>query len=45
MKLITITLPVFFEEEAEAITSLFDAGLEILIFGNPALRMKIWKIY
>ena len=35
MKLITITLPVFFEEEAEAITSLFDAGLEILHLRKP----------
>ena len=35
MKLITITLPVFFEKEAEAITSLFDAGLEILHLRKP----------
>ena len=30
MKLITITMPDFFEGEADAIASLFDAGLEIL---------------
>ena len=35
MKLITITQPAFFEGEAEAITSLFDAGLEILHLRKP----------
>lgn len=45
MKLITITQPAFFEGEAEAITSLFDAGLEILHLRNPALLMKTWNSY
>ena len=35
MKLIVITTPHFFEGEAEAITSLFDAGLEILHLRKP----------
>ena len=35
MKLITITQPAFFEGEAEAITSLFEAGLEILHLRKP----------
>ncbi len=35
MKLITITRPDFFEEEAGAITALFDAGLEILHLRKP----------
>lgn len=35
MKLITITVPDFFEGEADAITSLFDAGLEILHLRKP----------
>lgn len=45
MKLITITQPAFFEGEAEAITSLFDAGLEILHLRNPAVLMKTWNNY
>ena len=35
MKLIVITQPEFFEDEAAAITSLFDAGLEILAIVRP----------
>ena len=35
MKLIVITQPEFFEDEAAAITSLFDAGLEILHLRKP----------
>lgn len=35
MKLITITQPAFFEGEADAITSLFDARLEILHLRKP----------
>lgn len=35
MKLITITMPDFFEGEAGAIASLFDAGLEILHLRKP----------
>jgi len=35
MKLIVITLPHFFEEEASAITALFDAGLETLHLRKP----------
>lgn len=35
MKLITITMPDFFEGEADSITSLFDAGLEILHLRKP----------
>lgn len=35
MKLITITMPDFFEGEADAIASLFDAGLEILHLRKP----------
>lgn len=55
MKLITITVPDFFEGEADAITSLFDAGLEILHLRKPGasyeemenllfrLRRAIWN--
>lgn len=35
MKLITITQPAFFDKEADAITALFDAGLEILHLRKP----------
>ena len=35
MKLIVITQPEFFEDESAAITSLFDAGLEILHLRKP----------
>ena len=35
MKLIVITQPEFFEDEAAAITSLFDTGLEILHLRKP----------
>ena len=45
MKLITITVPDFFEGEADAITSLFDAGLEILHLRKPGSgsRRAIWN--
>ena len=35
MKLIVITTPQFFEGEAEAVTSLFQNGLEILHLRKP----------
>ena len=43
MKLITITQPAFFEGEAEAITSLFDAGLEILHLRKPGASSEYLK--
>ncbi len=43
MKLIVITTPDFFEGEAEAITSLFNAGLEVLHLRKPGASSEELK--